>query len=85
MFEWVATNQFLDLLQKLDGQIQIRIKEKIQFLSKQENPLLLAKKLRGYKDLFRFRVGDYRIVFGLSLRTIILLRVKHRSEVYENL
>lgn len=85
MFEWLATKQFLDLLEKLDEQIQIRVKEKIQFLSKQENPLFLAKKLRGYKDLFRFRVGDYRIVFRLSLRTIILLRVKHRSEVYENL
>lgn len=85
MFEWIATRQFLDLLEKLDGQIQIRVKEKIQFLSHQENPLLFAKKLRGYKDLFRFRVGDYRIMFRLSLRTIILLRVKHRSEVYENL
>jgi mRNA interferase RelE/StbE len=32
---------------------------------------------------WRYRIGDYRIIFDLSGREIQVLKVAHRSEVYE--
>jgi mRNA interferase RelE/StbE len=31
---------------------------------------------------YRFRVGDYRVIYDLEARDIIVLRVQHRREVY---
>lgn len=85
MFEFLFDPQFLKSIKKLDEAIQVEIRQKLQFLSEQENPLLLAKKLKGYRGIFRFRAGDYRIAFRLSKRKIILLLVKHRKHIYEGL
>ena len=51
------------------------------------NPFDLGylKKMKGYKDKYKIRVGDYRI--GLTLdknnQTIICQRVAHRREIYK--
>lgn len=41
--------------------------------------------MKGYKDKYKIRVGDYRI--GLTLnqenQTILCQRVAHRSEIYK--
>lgn len=85
MFEFVFLADFIDSLKKLDGSIQKQIKEQLSFLSKTENPLYFSKKLRGYKNIVRFRAGDYRMVAQIEKQKIILLFVKHRKEVYEGL
>jgi mRNA interferase RelE/StbE len=43
-----------------------------------------AKKLAGREDLWRIRVGDYRIVYELHDRILLVLvvRVAHRHEAY---
>lgn len=44
-----------------------------------------CKKLRGYKDLWRIRVGDYRVVYIIDddHKTVSVTRVAHRGDVYE--
>lgn len=84
-FIFCATPAFQKNLAALDTSERERIKEKLILLQKAENPLLLAKKLKGYKDLFRFRVGDYRVVFHLKKNQIILLMAAHRKSIYEGL
>jgi len=42
-----------------------------------------VKRLRGAPARFRLRVGDYRIVFDLLGKTLVVLLVTHRSEVYK--
>jgi addiction module RelE/StbE family toxin len=44
-----------------------------------------AKKLHGYKDRWRIRVGDYRIVYTINdaKRTVDMTRIAHRRDVYE--
>ena len=79
-----STSSFEKSLLRLDLEVQKRVKEKLKFLSQQKNPILFARKLRGQKDIFRFRVGDFRIVFQRSEKKIILLLVKHRRDVYQN-
>ncbi len=81
MFEFLLSDDFLSDLKKLDKKIQAQIKEKLLFFGEQENALFYAKKLKGEKDIFRFRVGDYRTIFLLKNNQIILLRIGNRREV----
>ncbi len=85
MFEFFVTSNFKKALKALDQKTQNSIRTKLEHLSKQENPLLFSKKLKEFKDIFRFRVGNYRIVFRLEKNKIILLLVKHRKDIYEDL
>jgi len=46
-----------------------------------------SKKIKGEKDLYRVRVGDYRILyfFQNSALTVLVIRVGHRKDIYNNL
>ena len=85
MFDFFTASDFSESLESLDAAIRDQIRRKIKFLSEQQNPLLQARKLRGHKDIFRFRSGDYRIISRLEGKSIILLFVRHRKDVYEGL
>lgn len=43
-----------------------------------------SRKLSGYEDVFRVRVGRYRILYSVSGRAliIIVLKIGHRKDVY---
>ncbi len=75
-------------LQKLDQTIAGRIATKLRFFAQQENPLRFAERLTNspYGE-YRFRVGDYRILFDINARGVItilvILRIKHRREAYD--
>jgi mRNA interferase RelE/StbE len=72
--------------QKLDPSVQIRIGD--FFLEKilpSKNPFRLGKPLVGTKkNLWRYRVGHYRIICDIQKHemTILTLTVGHRSDVY---
>lgn len=85
MFEFLVSSSFNEDIKRLDEKVARAVKEKLAFLAAAENPLLFSKHLRGYKDIFRFRAGNYRIVFRLEKQKIILLFAKHRKDIYENL
>ncbi len=40
--------------------------------------------MTGYDDVFRIRVGDYRVLYSLLDRTVVVLVLKigHRGDVY---
>ncbi len=74
-------------LGKIDKIWQRRIKNSLQILT--ENPALLEnkiKKLKGkYKDYFRLRVGNYRVIFRVEKKKLVVLvvRIAHRKEIYK--
>ncbi|MGK7955363.1 MAG: type II toxin-antitoxin system RelE/ParE family toxin [Crocosphaera sp.] len=73
-------------LKKLDKTVQKRIINylKEQILS-QDNPRLFGKYLTGDKrGLWRYRVGDYRIICNLLDDELIVLVIKvgHHKSVY---
>ena len=69
-------------IEKLDPVVRRRLGKKI--LALQSNPLALAKKLADFKPpLYRFRVGDYRVIFELGKDKVFILRIGHRSEIYK--
>jgi mRNA interferase RelE/StbE len=71
-------------LDGLDNALFARIDRKIVSLADIPRPAG-CKKLRGYKDLWRIRVGDYRVVYRLddAKALVTIVRVAHRKEVYE--
>ena len=51
-----------------------------------ENPRPAGcKKLKGYRDLWRIRVGDWRILYLIDdgAKLVGVTRIAHRREVYE--
>ncbi len=44
-----------------------------------------CKKLKGYKNSYRIRAGDYRIIYEVEdkILRILVIAVGHRKDVYE--
>lgn len=85
MFQFYGSPQFEHDLANLTQPTQKLIKAKLSYFTRIENPLLLAKKLSGHNNLFRFRVGNYRIIFFLEGQEITYVRIGHRKDVYRHL
>jgi len=70
---------------KLSDEIQKRVKSALKDLAS-SNKKMDIKKLKGIdgrEDLFRLRVGDYRIVYHSTSSDIFILRIDKRSKIYE--
>ena len=70
-------------LAALPRDAQERIDARILALSEEPRPPG-SKKLEGEDDLYRIRVGDYRIVYRVDDKVLVVLvvRIGHRREVY---
>ncbi|MFY9270571.1 MAG: type II toxin-antitoxin system RelE/ParE family toxin [Candidatus Manganitrophaceae bacterium] len=71
-------------LDALNDALFARIDRKVMVLAEDPRPAG-CKKLRGYKDLWRIRIGDYRVIYFIddAKQYISIVRVAHRREVYE--
>lgn len=84
-FEYSITKTAKEDLDKLTPAVRERIGKKLQYIITTNEPLKFAEKLISKRDGdYRFRVGDYRVVFILKGTTIYLIRVQHRREVYRS-
>jgi mRNA interferase RelE/StbE len=68
-------------LARLPRHFQTRIIEKIEYYADQPDPLQFAEPLTGI-EAFRFRVGDYRVIFEVLHGTLWILAIKRRDEAY---
>lgn len=70
-------------LQRLPGDLAAKVLEKIEMLALNARPIG-CKKLSGAEDLWRLRVGDYRVVYRIDddKHTVDVAVVRHRREVY---
>lgn len=67
----------------LDPKIQNQLRKKIIFFVQSGKPLHFAERLKDFSlGGYRFRIGDYRIIFDFQNDTIVVLRVGHRKEIY---
>lgn len=70
-------------IQKLPPPIRKRLKTKLEFFVAQDNPLTFAEPLTKPADAqYRFRVGNYRVLFDMDGQKAIILYVQHRRDVY---
>ena len=75
-----AAREYEDLPEAVQG----RVRAAVDALAVDPRPRGTMK-LRGAADLFRIRVGDYRVIFRVSdrERLIDVTHIRHRREAYE--
>jgi mRNA interferase RelE/StbE len=71
-------------LDALDDAVFTRVDRKIIALADNPRPAG-CKKLKGYKDHWRARTGDWRVVYIINdaAKLVTITRVAHRSDIYE--
>ena len=70
-------------LQRVDVATARRILARIEALAANPRPRG-CRKIRGRRDLWRLRIGDYRVVYSIeeSTRVIDVIVVRPRGEAY---
>lgn len=71
-------------IERLDRKAQARILRAIHSLAEDPRRASNVKSLRGADGSYRLRVGDYRVIYVLRDRELVVfvVRVGHRREVY---
>jgi mRNA interferase RelE/StbE len=72
-------------IKKLDQKTKDRIRRAIEeriMTSPHEYGQPLRRTLKGY---WKLRVGDYRVVFKIGEREILILGICHRKEIYDKI
>lgn len=86
MFKVELSRQAIKDLQKLDKSVSSALISWIdKNLNNSEDPRLHGKALKGkLSTLWRYRIGDYRILVSIEDNKLIIIVVKigHRKEVY---
>jgi mRNA interferase RelE/StbE len=70
-------------LERLDASVVRRVISKIESLA--QNPRASgSRKLQGEQNLWRIRIGDYRVVYSVDdrQRIVDIVRIRHRREAY---
>ena len=72
-------------LEKLSQHLVERIFPKVECLGTQPRPAG-CKKLKGGQNLWRVRIGDYRVIYSLNdaQQIVDIVAVRHRSEAYRD-
>lgn len=83
-WRWRIVKSASRALEKLDRKNSQRIAGKLDFWVASSAPLWFAETLTNSElGEYRFRVGDYRIIFDVEDETIVVLAVGHRREIYK--
>ncbi|HEY5296881.1 MAG TPA: type II toxin-antitoxin system RelE/ParE family toxin [Verrucomicrobiae bacterium] len=73
-------------LEHLSDDVAERILTKIELLAENPRPVGVIK-LHGQKNLWRMRVGDYRVVYSIDdfAKAVDVSVIRHRRDVYRDL
>lgn len=83
VYSYEFKSKALKQLKNLDRPIQRKIIKRLEFLCKQEI-LFNIKHLTDPKiGNYRFRIGDYRVIFDIDGKMITILLIGHRREIYK--
>jgi len=85
VFRVILTPEAQTDIKCLDPGLQTRILNKLEWMG-QNAELLRHQVLKGkeWAGCFKYRIGDYRIIYQIdwSAEKLIVLKVGHRREVY---
>lgn len=84
MYTYEFTPLALKELKKLPKDWQKKIVQKLDYFISSRKPLSFATHLINYEiGQYRFRIGDYRVIFDLEDEVLVILSVGHRREIYK--
>ena len=82
MYKIVLTKRALKDLKLISPDVTIVLANKLKDFS--SDPLKYAKKLTNPKiGTYRYRIGLYRVIYDLTNKSIVILRIGHRNEIYQ--
>ncbi|MBI4015301.1 MAG: type II toxin-antitoxin system RelE/ParE family toxin [Candidatus Aenigmarchaeota archaeon] len=83
MFNILLHKDVVKFLKFLDKELQDRIKKKLRVLETDPYPAGCIK-LAGTRNMFRLRVGNYRVLYYVDYdsSTIVIDKIDKRSSVY---
>ena len=87
MYKIQISENAADFIRGQTKKIQRQIHNKIKNLKTNPYPSNCVKLGGGEEDLCRIRSGDYRIIYKVRNKEVLILvlRIAHRKEVYKNL
>lgn len=69
---------------KLPRSVQLQIMGKLEIYISAPDPLHFAERLTDFAfGEYRFRIGDYRVIFDVDGGTVVILKVGHRKDIYK--
>ena len=81
-FNLVYTKRAIRDVRKMEAPTKLHIGKAL--LRFQKDPLKYSEKISDPKlGSYRFRIGDYRVIFELEGEDIVILRVGHRRDIYK--
>ncbi len=84
-FRIVLTEEAQSDIRKLETRLQNRILDKLEWMGVNA-AFLRHQALQGHtwKNTFKYRVGDYRIIYHINhqSRVLTVLKVGHRRDIY---
>jgi mRNA interferase RelE/StbE len=86
MYQVKVAEDAAKFIRKQDKHIQRQIINNIRDLAQNPRPQG-CKKLQGHKDLYRIPSGNYRIVYTIKEKMLLVfvVRVAHRKDIYRHL
>ena len=71
-------------LESLNHPMVKKIFTKLESLAQHPRPVGSVK-LQGHNDLWRIRVGDYRVIYSIDdhRRSVDINRIRHRKDAYK--
>jgi len=81
MYRVVLTARAIRDLDRMDESARRQIGAKLREYA--QDPISNARKLANPTiGTWRFRIGDYRVVFDIEDDTVVVLRLGHRRDIY---
>jgi len=68
-------------LKKIDKSQIGRLLDKLED-ALSENPNAGSPLKGQYRGLFKYRVGDYRVIYVKTIEGVLVLRIRHRGKAY---
>ena len=84
MYKVIFDDNAIEFLEKIDKKNRERIFNKI--ISTKDDPFHFFEKLTK-RDLYKLRVGDYRVIADISKNEIkiLILLIGHRKNIYDKI
>ena len=83
-YKLVYTNRSSRDIRRLDEDVKRKIEKSLKRY--QEEHLKYASKLTDPAlGTYRFKIGDYRVIFDIEGEEIVVLRAGHRKDIYRKL
>ena len=81
-YDLIYTNRAIRDIKKLSPEIKKRIGNTL--LRYKSDPQKYSETLKDTKmGTYRFRIGDYRVIFDIDDKKIVVLRLGHRKNIYK--